>query len=426
MNARAIRALRRKFIFTTMMSFLTVMLFTGSLINAANIFSTRRTMRKMIDYIIENDGDLPYLSYEDTTEEDAPDGHRADDKTLLTPEFHYSTRYFALIYNKDGSIRDFKLSHINAISSEVAEKYGSALRSDPFTRYFTFGNYGDFYYKWGKTSDGLEIVVFLDSTTQVSINNHVISSTVMICGAGMLISFLFVWFFSSRIIRPEIENARRQKQFITNASHELKTPLAVIRANTEIQEMMNGESEWTQSTMRQVDRLDSLIQNLVMITKAEEQEDRSILSEINVSDAVNRSVDPYESLAMQDQKTLTRTIQPDVTMVADVSKIQQLTALLVDNAFKYCDPNGTIVVSLSTQKNGKAIQLTVSNSYAEGASVDYTRFFDRFYRADEARTQDKGGYGIGLSIAESICKSYSGSITASWKDGIISFTCILK
>ncbi len=430
MNARAIQKIKKKFIFTAMSSFLLVMLFTGSLINAANIMSTRRAMRQTLDYIIENDGDMPAATIddeEDESEEDI-DGHR--DTKSLTPEFRYSTRYFALIYDSDGQVIDYKLSYINAIDEETAEKYGEIIRSDTFTRYFSFGNYGDFYYKWGTTSDGNDIVVFLDSTTQVSINSQVLSSTVFICGAGLLISFIFVWIFSSRIVRPEIEAAKRQKQFITNASHELKTPLAVIRANTEIMEMMNGESEWTQSTMRQVDRLNGLIQNLVMITKAEEEEDRSALTEINVGDAVKKSVDPYESLAIQEKKELIRNIPDDVTMVADVSKIQQLTTLLVDNAFKYCDENGSITVSLASIKKGNSIQLTVSNSYAEGGSVDYTRFMDRFYRQDQARTQDsgedKGGFGIGLSIAESICKSYCGDINITWKDGVISFVCTLK
>ncbi len=428
MNARSIQTLKRKFIIVAMLSFFLVMLFTGALINVANAFSTRSTLQTTLNAIIAHDGELPTaseLAIESDSEVDGIDGRRATNENI-TPEFRYATRYFAIIYNKKGKIDHINTSHINAIDEKTAIQYMENIRQDFLGKYFTFGNYGDFYYKWGKTSTGNDILVFLDSSTLVTINRKIISSTFIICGVGMLITFIVVWISSGRIVEPEIENARRQKQFITNASHELKTPLAVIQANTEIEEMMNGSSEWTQSTKRQIDRLNSLIQNLVMITKAEEQEDRSILSEIDAGRAIDQAVEPYASLAIQEQKTLIRDIPDDVMFVADASKLQQLTALLVDNAFKYCDEGGTVRVSLQPLKKGKSIQLTVSNHYADGASVNYARFFDRFYREDRSRNQDQGGYGIGLSIAESICKSYNGTISASWKDGIISFTCILK
>ena len=103
-----------------------------------------------------------------------------------------------------------------------------------------------------------------------------------------------------------------------------------------------------------------------------------------------------------------------------------LASLLIDNAFKYCDENGRVTFTLDTLKKGRTLRMICSNSYAEGASVDYSRFFDRFYREDSSHNSDKGGYGIGLSIAESICQQYGGSIDVSWKDGEISFTCLLN
>ena len=112
-------------------------------------------------------------------------------------------------------------------------------------------------------------------------------------------------------------------------------------------------------------------------------------------------------------------------MLADSSKIRQLTTLLVDNAVKYCDEGGKIEVTAGQIKNGRGAALTVSNSYAEGADVDYSRFFERFYRQDSSHNIDKGGYGIGLSLAESICSQYGGDIRAQWKDGVISFICQL-
>lgn len=428
MNERSINRLRKKFILLAMTSFLFVMLFTGLMINIANILTTHYNISVMLDYIIDNDGELPSAKPKGSAEADSDDVKNFQKNHDFSPEFRYSARYFSVFYNKDGSVSQVKTDHIATVSEEEAVKYAQKAQDSLLQKRFNvnFGKFNDFYYKIGNASDGRKIVVFLDSSAQVATNNTIIRSTVLICGSGLLITFILVWIFSSRMIQPEIENMKRQKQFITNASHELKTPLAVIRANTEIEEMMNGENEWTQSTMRQVDRLNGLIQNLVMITRAQEQEDKSVLSEIDVTDIINQSIDPYESLAKQEHKTLLRNLSTPVTMVADASKIQQLATLLIDNAFKYCDPNGTITVSLDKIKKGRTVRFVVSNNYAEGGNVDYTRFFDRFYRQDQSHAQDKGGYGIGLSIAESICQSYQGSINASWKDGVISFTCLLN
>lgn len=150
------------------------------------------------------------------------------------------------------------------------------------------------------------------------------------------------------------------------------------------------------------------------------------MTEINVSTNVEETVKPYESLAQQDKKKLVLEIEPDIRMLADESRIRQLASLLIDNAFKYCDDGGTVIVSLSSLHKGKQVRLVISNSFRSGADLDYSRFFERFYRQDESHNVDKGGYGIGLSIAESIVQQYGGSISVSWKDGMISFTCLLQ
>lgn len=402
-----------------MLSFIAVMLFTGGLINISNNLKIRRNMAEMMDYIIENEGEIPtHDSSEDSSEENSEAIYH------LSPEVRYSTRYFAVLYDARGQVEDVKLSHI------YSENYESAILTADTIREtgITFGTIGQYYfYKTGEYEDGSSIVVIMDASTLIDLNQSIIRSTVMICGIGLFLTFIAVIAVSGRMIRPEIENARRQKMFITNASHELKTPLAVIRANTELEELMNGETEWTQSTLRQVDRLNGLIQNLVMISRAQEAEDPSVRGDIDASAAIFDSIKPYESLARQQKKELTTDIVPDIHMIADESKIRQLAALLIDNAFKYCDENGTVHVTFARARIGRQVRLTVSNTYAAGKDVDYSRFFERFYREDSSHStnDDKGGYGIGLSIAESICTQYKGSIKAAWKDGVITFTCLL-
>lgn len=342
----------------------------------------------------------------------------------FSDEDTYSTRYFAVICDEDGEPLEIIANHVSQLTVEEAEALSEYARG----RLFHFGQYGKYYYRVSRTDSGQTMVIYLDSTNQINANTRLLYSAMFLILFGVIVTFIFVRMFSGKAIEPEIRNAELQKQFITNASHELKTPLAVIRANTEMQEMLDGESEWTQSTLRQVDRLNGLIQNLVMITRAQEKETAERVP-TDISGTIKETVETYLPVAEQDGKKMEQNIPDGITMKAVDSEIRQLVTLLLDNAIKYCDEGGTIRTSL--WQKGRETWISVSNNYAEGKDVDYTRFFERFYRKNEAHTIDnskdsKGGYGIGLSIAESLVKKYNGSIRADWKDGVITFICMLK
>lgn len=422
MNAESIRQLRYKFIIIATLSFFAVILFTGGMTTLSNQNSLRVQAGHVLELIVNNDGVLP-------GPEGDPGRIRATDIFEgLSPEFTYAARYFSVVFDQDGEVERVDVNRVASVDESEAIEYARAAK-ESYEKSLTvamldLGMADTFYYKVAQREDGGTMVVFLDCSFQMQVNREVGWNTVVICGVGFLGSFLLVLLLSSRAIRPEIENSRKQKQFITNASHELKTPLAVIRANTEVLEMLQGESEWTQSTMHQVDRMDGLVQNLVMIARAEEREDRSAMGEIDVGRIVVDSVDPFRALARQEDKELVCDVAEDVRMVADASAIQQLCTLLVDNAIKYCDDGGRVVVDASQPKKGR-VTLVVQNTFADGKKAQFSRFFERFYRDDEAHSNE-GGYGIGLSVAESICKRYRGSIKATWKAGTVSFTCQLR
>ncbi|MCR4673260.1 MAG: HAMP domain-containing histidine kinase [Lachnospiraceae bacterium] len=428
MNTREIHILRKKFIFIFMVSVILSVGIIGLALNSAtriiNVTSIHRTLDGLIKY--QDDIESVISGTEDPFSNNAG-------LIKAFSEFMTRSRHFCLVSKSpDGTFSAAVYygytgdsigsgDENTSVSSRYIEYAEKAIESGN-----KYGRYGMNYYEYSGSGDGSAVVAFIDCTSEINSGSRLLTITLIIGLVALLISYLIVRRLSLRIIRPVIENNRRQKEFITNASHELKTPLAVIRANTELTEIMNGPSEWTASTLNQVDRMNGLIQNLVMITKSAEQEDKSELSEIDAGKAVNESVTPYESLAAQKGITLERNIEENVTITADASKIRQLTTLLVDNAIKYCDENGRIIVGLkATGKRKKGICLTVSNSYAAGKDVDYNLFFDRFYREDSSHNIDKGGYGIGLSIADSICSRYGGEIKASWEDGMITFTCLL-
>ena len=416
MNAKEIKKLRKKFIGIAMLSFFLAMAFIGGLINVTNFIVTQAEINWTLDRIVENGGELE----NGAADRNMPRASSVVD--IFSPAYQRSS-FYLLRYDDADVETSFFASRGNPFSEDVITQTASEIKAQDKNR----GRYQQYYYQITKDENGGTALVMLDCGTVLYSRLRLAYASVGIGVIGLLITLALVIGLSKKAVAPEIENSRKQEQFLTNASHELKTPLAVIRSNTEMQEIVGGESEWTQSTIRQVDRMNSLIQNLVMITKSRELESGYEMTKINVSEAVAETARDFVGRAETEGKRLRQKIAQGVELTADGSKIRQLTMLLLDNAVKYCDENGTVEVVLETAAkwNKKGVRLTVSNDYAAGENVDYTRFFDRFYREDKSHNIDTGGYGIGLSIAESICTQHKGSIRAQWHNGKISFICEL-
>ena len=412
MTPQRIAKMRRTFIAIATASFFVAILFMGIATFASNVIVVRSQANNTIDAILDAGGNVP------TRENYHGEGFQE--------ESSYGLRFFTVSFDTKGNVTDIDLSHVNLIGKEEAIAI-SEVAADP-DRIVGLGQYENYMYKEGPTENG-SMVVFLDCSFQLENVNKVTTNTLILTVLALVVAFIAVFAFSRRAIKSEIENANRQQKFMTNASHELKTPIAVIRANTELTEMLSGETEWTQSTLNQVDRLEGLVRDLMTIVRGEERESaEQQLSDIDVAAVVGKAVDSFKGMAQQNGKHLETSLADGVKLRGSEASIEQLTCLLVDNAIKYCDEGGSIDVSLSPGLLGllgHGCTLSVTNDYAEGADVDYRRFFDSFYRADESH-ENQQGYGIGLSVAESICERYHGSIKASWKAGKITFTCVLK
>ena len=413
MMPAAIAKLRRTFIAIAMASFFVVIAFMGGSVTIANIVVIMGDANRTIDAILDAHGATP-------SRENYIDDTFFEEATL-------GLRFFTVTFDDRGEIVEVDLSHVASIDRQNALELAE-LASDPRTL-TPIGRHGYYIYKEGPMGNG-SMVVFLDCSIQIANAYATLRNTLIICIGALIVTFLVVFVLSKRVIRHEVENARQQQQFMTNAGHELKTPIAVIRANTELTEMMSGETEWTQSTLRQVDRLEGLVGDLMTIVRGEERAQAEAdegrgLAEIDVAAVVRQAVDSFNAMAQQQGKTLNSSLAEGATVRGNAASIEQLTCLLMDNAMKYCDEGGTVSVRLTKALIGRGCTLAVSNDFAAGANVDYRRFFERFYRADEAH-ENQQGYGIGLSVAESICERYHGSIKASWKAGVITFTCVLK
>ena len=410
MNNRTVERIKKRFIAIAMLAIFLAMLFIGGTIWLSSLFVSYRAIRSGLDALIDTDldaGDVSFAEY-------------YIDDPQLTEVFSVNVREKA----------DYWLVKIDGDSVSIDGRYAAGteveiiyLCEEIMNGEEGYGHQGRIWYKYVDEPDG-KTIAFIDGTTEVYALRRLFLIAMIVCVAGLAVTYILVVHFSELVVASEVENFEKQKDFITNASHELKTPLSVIRANTEMSQMLNGEDEWSESTLKQIDHMNGLIANLVMISKAQELEDKTEMAPIDVSEVVEISVKSFESVALKSKITLEKNITPNVVFTADSSKIMQLTTILLDNAIKYCDENGTVRVELLAYRKG--MKLTVSNSYKDGGNVDYNKFFERFYREDKSHNIDKGGYGIGLSIAENICRQYNGDIKATWKNGEISFICLLS
>ena len=366
----------------------------------------------LINLILDNDGTLPQFE----------GGFDANQERFLAlnVESIHEARFFSAKQTDDGI--EIISSHIAAISEEdeislakkVLDRRGSLGR-------ITVEGHRILHYARRSMDDGSVMVVLIDSTSRYGLVRLVMMYMFALWLTVLILYVIVMGHFSKKLIHPFIENDEKQKRFITNASHELKTPLAVISANTEMTEVLGGKSKWTESTRRQIKRLQTLIEDLVVLTRLDEMKE-SELTDVDLSAVVTESSESFRSVAESAGKRFTADIAPEIHIKADKRGLQQIVSILMDNAVKYCDENGEITVRLESRARGKGAKIVISNTYAEGKDVDTSRFFERFYRQDESHNSEKSGFGIGLSMAKEIADRMKGKLRVKYSGDTISFT----
>ncbi|MBR5336408.1 MAG: HAMP domain-containing histidine kinase [Lachnospiraceae bacterium] len=398
-----LKKLRRKFMWVSTLVLVAVIVAVMGIVYWITSSAIMTETRILMEEILENDGNLPGQG------EFNP---RQDPFTALNQESIYETRYFtALVGNSDTRITHINIAMKEDAAKDIAEKVYK--KNSDYGSTSMLGGRRLNYMKKTRT-DGSTLIVLLDTTSRFSLIHRIMMFLSMLWLAVVVLYILIMGRYSKKLLRPFVENDERQKRFITNASHELKTPLAVISSNTEMTEALTGRTKWTESTMRQVTRLRDLIENLVVLSRLDEMQEPR-LSDIDLSAAVTETVEPFRSLIEASGKQLIIDVDPGVKSRSEKRSFTQILSILMDNAVKYCDEGGQIVVSLKGKK------LSVSNTYADGKDVDYSRFFERFYREDESHNSAKAGFGIGLSMAKEMAERLGGTIKVTYSCDMISF-----
>lgn len=422
-----ISTLRRRFIAVAMASCIAVLSVLLTAINISNYHSAISKADELLEIIAENHGQFPE-DMENQQSDDhspAPPKGKPDkakkeprDHKKLSPEAPFTTRYFTVTLDDNGKVLMVDIERISAITEDEATQMVQPL----YEKSKTLGFVGRYRYKQIE-QDGEILYIFLSCESQLASFTSFLWISIAISAAGLILIFVLVVFFSHLAMKPVAENYRKQKQFITDAGHELKTPLTIIDANTEVLEMMNGENEWTASIRNQVERLSDFTQKMVVLSRMEEDKPRLVMSDFSLSDAVEEVVQPFVPLAQSKGKNLTLTVENGLSYHGDETALRRMVSLLTDNAIQYSSPQATIALQLKA--NGKRRILTVTNPIQQPPAENPERWFERFYRADSSRNSASGGHGIGLSTVKAIVQAHKGKVSAVYQDGQIIFTVIL-
>lgn len=406
-----IKKLRYKFIAVSALAILIVLILVVSLIDGLAYARMQDSINLILDILVENNGNMPVYS-----------GGSNEDNDDLDADSQYEVRFFSVCFDDNGYVANTFSGHITAVDYNESVKYATQALKRGRTHGTLIKKENFYSYRVVKRKNST-LVVFVDTTNRNENYITIVEISVFISIFSFLMFVILISIFSGRLVRPFVVNYEKQKMFITNAGHELKTPLAVISANTEVIEMMNGESEWTKSTLNQVKRLNSLVADLITLSRAEELE-KDVCVSVDFSSMVKSNAENFRPVIENQGKHLDVNIEKGVTVTGVEKSLDEVVSILLDNAAKYCDDGGNISVILR-QKGRKAI-LHVKNTFKNSDGVDTDKFFDRFYRQDESHNSEKKGYGIGLSMAQNIVNSHKGKISAVCKDGVISFNVVLQ
>ncbi len=414
-----ITKLRRKFILITMCSTIAVL---GVIIGTLNLVSYGNMVQRadnILELLAENDAAFPILQPDNWKQQETAFFPNKENRMLppkpghipdMSPETPYETRFFSVKLNDDGNVIWVDTGKIAAIETKDAV----AFAQDIWKAGRVSGFYDSYRYKvvWEQEDC---LILFVDRSREISSLKTLFTASISVSLIGVAAILVLVIIFSKIVFKPVAASYEKQKRFITDASHELKTPLTIISANVEVLEMDSEENTWTKSIKNQISRLTLLVEQMVTLSRMDEENSLQITEEFSLSHALRETIEAFHPLADREGKVLELTIEGEYSYHGDEKRIRQMLSLLMDNAVKYASGQGSIKVYFG--QKGRHYQIVVWNTVDEIQKGNLDILFERFYRLDASRNSQTGGSGIGLSIVKSIVEAHKGKISARSEDG---------
>lgn len=395
------KSLRRKFVATSVASVAVVIILMASTLNFINYY---KMGQRVDDSLYEASKSSALVTIFSDGEEDMIVTKNTASKTPNNNGFS-----IAKIDENKNVIRSYRDDVLIKGKDDLQK-----LVTDAVNESSTSGYVGTYRYL-KVNNDAGNLVLLLNTQRDLDSFHAFMRNSIIVSSIVILSVFILLVLISKKVIAPIQQSYQKQKQFITDASHELKTPLAIIRSNTDVLELENGDSKWTKNIQNQVDRLTSLVNSLVVFSRMEEK-DTAEKVKFNLSESLHARIDDFEELASFQKKHIIADIDNNIYYRGEQQAIVQLMDILLENAIKYATKETDINVTL--KKNKKYATMKISNK-ANVKKGDLRKVFDRFYRLDESRNSTIKGYGIGLSMAKLIAEKHKEVIKAyAPEDGI--------
>ena len=392
------KILKRRFIIFTMTAVTCLLLFIVLAINGLNWVMLERQSDTVLETLVDADGAFNKMDFDRP-----PPFSRPRDMDRMR-----ASRFFIVRSDLSGNIVDVNIDQISAIDQETAKSYALKVMKTENTSGRVDG------YKFAVKQMGTgQLMLFMDITEQSESFRMVLFASTAISVLCWVILLIIVILLSGNVIRPVLIGMEKQKQFITNAGHEMKTPLAIIQSNNDTMALIHGENKYNVHIRNQTKRLNVLMSNLLTLAKLDEEIPLPTET-VNISGVTNELLPIYIEDAQTRNLRFDVQIEPDVAIQTNKDSFRQMLTILLDNAIKYTPDGGYIRLSLV--RDGRHIRIIEENTCDPSLEPDPERLFERFYRGDAARTQKKesSGYGIGLSAARAICENFSGKLTAEY------------
>ena len=399
-----IKGLKIRFITLAMVSLLLLLTLMVTGMNIMSYNAVVQDADAILSLLTENRGQFPEQFSNQFPE--FP-GFRPDP---ITPETPYESRYFTVLLDARSGEIQINTSKIASVDDESAIGYVQQVLMGTSETGFVDN------YRFLVTAEPTALrITFLDCSAKLNSFRQFLYSSIIMSLCGYVAVFFLIFFVSGRILRPIAESYEKQRRFITDAGHEIKTPLTIIQADADVMEMDIGENEWLQDIRFQTRRLAGLTNDLIYLSRMEETSVNLAKVPVCISQLMEETAHSFLALAQTQEKTLHCNVQPDLFLEGDEKALTQLLNILLDNAFKYSPSGG--MVAINGHRQGKYIRLSIANTTEAPVEKEKLHLiFDRFYRMESSRSTQTGGYGIGLALAQAIVSAHGGKITAQSTD----------
>ena len=392
------KTLKKRFIMFTMAAVTCLLLFIVIAINGLNWMMLDQQSDMVLEILVDADGAFNKMDFKRPPAFSRP----------MNMDRMRSSRFFIVRSDKEGKIVDVNIDQISAIDQDMAQRYALKVL-DTNKQYGRLDGYKYAIKQMGPS----KLIFFMDTSDQSENFTVVLFVSTVIAMLCWLILLVIVILLSGRVIRPVLVGIEKQKQFITNAGHEMKTPLAIIQSNNDTMALIHGENKYNVHIRNQTKRLSGLMSNLLTLAKLDEEIPMPT-ELVNINEIARELLPFYIEEAQMRNITFDVRMDGDIVMQVNKDSFRQMLMVLLDNALKYTPDNGCIHFTI--EKNGKFVQIIEENTCDPSLEPDTERLFERFYRGDAARTQakDSSGYGIGLSAARAICENFGGKLNAEY------------